>query len=225
MNELKVFSNEQFGQVRTVVDNGKVWFCGKDAAKALGYDQPHKAVSRHCRYGTKHTVPHPQAPNKTIEMSFIPEGDLYRLITHSQLPSAEKFESWVFDEVLPEIRTTGSYAQQKVSDEQLIEIARIISKCSNHNLPYVLEVLKPMLPYDFKNKVARCHISKNKPYLPDNFNAIFSEAIRNSGLSITELEKKTGVSRNSIYRYMNCGDKPTRKTLDKFKIVMNIEYL
>lgn len=57
-----------------------------DVAKALGYDQPHKAVDRHCRYGTKHTVPHPQAPDKQIEMSFIPEGDVYRLITHSKLP-------------------------------------------------------------------------------------------------------------------------------------------
>lgn len=224
MNELKVFSNEQFGRVRTVVDNGKVWFCGKDVAEALGYSLSRKAISDHCK--TKGVLKRNTLTNGgTQSMTYIDEGNLYRLITHSQLSSAEKFESWVFDEVLPEIRTTGSYAQQKVSDEQLIEIARIISKCSSHNLPYVLEVLKPMLPYDFKSKVARCHISKNKPYLPDNFNAIFSEAIRNTGLSITELEKKTGVSRNSIYRYMNCGDKPTRKTLDKLKVIVNIEYL
>ena len=151
MNELKVFSNEQFGQVRTVVDNGKVWFCGKDVAEALGYSKPRNAINAHCRYALKRGIPHPQAPNKTIEMLFVPEGDLYRLITHSQLPRAEKFESWVFDEVLPEIRTTGGYeSRPKANNEQLIQIANIIAKCPDKRLPYVIEILNPMLPSDFE---------------------------------------------------------------------------
>lgn len=118
-NELQVFTNEQFGDIRTVEENGKVLFCGKDIATALGYDQPHKAVERHCRYGMKRTVPHPQSPDKQIEMSFIPEGDVYRLIAHSKLPKAQEFESWVFDEVLPSIRKHGAYMTEQTLEDAL----------------------------------------------------------------------------------------------------------
>lgn len=118
-NELQVFTNEQFGDIRTVEENGKVLFCGKDIATALGYDQPHKAVERHCRYGMKRTVPHPQSPDKQIEMSFIPEGDVYRLIAHSKLPKAQEFESWVFDEVLPTIRKHGAYMTEQTLEDAL----------------------------------------------------------------------------------------------------------
>ena len=114
MNDLQIFENAEFGSIRTIEQNNKILFCGKDVAKALNYDQPHKAIERHCKYGMKCTVPHPQSASKTIEMIFIPEGDVYRLIAHSKLPTAEKFESWVFDEVLPSIRKHGVYAVDDV---------------------------------------------------------------------------------------------------------------
>ena len=69
--DLQIFSSEQFGKVRILEEDGKVLFNGKDIASALGYDQPHKAVARHCRYGTKRTVPHPQNPERQLEMTFI----------------------------------------------------------------------------------------------------------------------------------------------------------
>ena len=110
--QMKVFNHEQFGDVRIIEEDGKMLFCGSDVAKALGYTNPSKALSDHCRCVTKRYIPHPQAPGKKIGMTFIPEGDVYRLITHSKLPSAERFERWVFDEVLPSIRRTGGYGQQ-----------------------------------------------------------------------------------------------------------------
>ena len=116
MNEMKIFENEAFGEIRTLeTDDGKVLFCASDVASALGYSNKRDAISRHCRCVVKHDTPHPQSPDKTIEMSFIPEGDVYRLIAHSKLPNAVKFESWVFDEVLPTIRKTGSYGTQNLS--------------------------------------------------------------------------------------------------------------
>ncbi len=118
-NEIKIFEHEQFGSVRTYEENGKVFFCGTDVANALGYAKPYNAVSTHCRYTLKRGIPHPQSPNKTIEVAFIPEGDLYRLITHSKLPSAESFECWVFDEVLPSIRKYGMYATEQTIDNVL----------------------------------------------------------------------------------------------------------
>ena len=110
MHEIKIFENEEFGQIRTLVDeDGTILFCGSDVAKALGYGQPYKAIERHCRYGMKRTIPHPQNINKNIEMLFITESDVYRLIMKSKLPSAERFEKWVCEEVLPSIRKYGAY--------------------------------------------------------------------------------------------------------------------
>jgi len=108
-NGIKVFQNEQFGKVRMLDEDGKVLFNGKDVARALGFADSINALKQHCRWVVKRHLPHPQSPNKQIEMAFIPEGDVYRLITHSRLPAAEKFERWVFDEVLPTIRKQGEY--------------------------------------------------------------------------------------------------------------------
>lgn len=104
-NELKVFENEEFGKIRITLINGKEMFVGKDIAKSLGYSNPRDAISRHC----KGVVKHDNFKEGGHCISLITEGDMYRLITHSKLPSAEKFESWVFDEVLPTIRKTGGY--------------------------------------------------------------------------------------------------------------------
>ena len=124
-----LFESSEFGTIRTAEINGKIHFCGSDVAKALGYANANKAVNDHCRCITKWNTPHPQSPNKTIEMSFISEGDVYRLIVSSKLPTAQKFESWVFDEVLPSIRKQGSYTitQTKTVDpvrEKEIGLAR-----------------------------------------------------------------------------------------------------
>ena len=110
MNELvKVFENEEFGNVRIVEDGSKLLFCGSDVAKALGYSRPNEAITAHCRCTVKRSIPHPQSAEKEIDMVFISEGDIYRLVARSKLPSAEKFESWIFDELLPTIRKTGGY--------------------------------------------------------------------------------------------------------------------
>lgn len=115
-NEIQVFSNDQFGQVRTVEQNGKVFFCGKDVAEALGYSNTKDAVSRHCKQ--KGVVKRDLLTNGGRQrVVFLDEGNLYRLITHSKLPSAEQFESWVFDDVLPTLRKTGTYSVKKANEE------------------------------------------------------------------------------------------------------------
>lgn len=125
VNEIQIFTNEQFGEIRTVEENENVLFCGSDIAKALGYVRPNDAVSSHCRYTVKRSIPHPQSVDKQIEMSFIPEGDVYRLIIHSKLPSAEEFEHWVFDEVLPSIRKHGMYAIDELIENPDLGIAAL----------------------------------------------------------------------------------------------------
>lgn len=105
MQELKIFNNSEFGNIRTVEIDGKPYFVGKDVANALGYSNPRDAISRHC----KGVVKHDSFKEGGQLIALISEGDMYRLITHSKLESAERFESWVFDEVLPTIRKTGGY--------------------------------------------------------------------------------------------------------------------
>ena len=119
MTEIQTYTNAAFGSVRILYEDGKPLFCGADACKALGYKNQSKALNDHCRWVTKRYVPHPQSATKTVTMNFLPEGDLYRLITHSKLPSAEKFERWVFDEVLPAIRKSGMYGADPAELEQL----------------------------------------------------------------------------------------------------------
>ena len=115
-NMIKIFKNEEFGSLRILKDdNGRIMFCGKDVASALGYSNTKDAIKRHCRWGVKHDLPHPQSPSKTIKMIFIPEGDVYRLVAHSKLPRAAEFESWIFDKILPQINQTGGY----VSNEEM----------------------------------------------------------------------------------------------------------
>jgi len=119
MNNLQVFKNTEFGELKVLVIDGKEYFPATDCARMLGYSNPHKAVIDHCKYLTKREVPHPQNPEKTININYIPEGDLFRLIVKSKLPAAERFERWVFDEVLPTIRKHGVYATDKVIEEMI----------------------------------------------------------------------------------------------------------
>lgn len=124
VNNLQVFKNTEFGEVRTIEEDGKVLFCGSDCAKALGYQNPSRDVNRRCKYIEKRCAT--DSVGRQQETLFIPEGDLYRLITHSKLPSAEKFESWVFDEVLPTIRKHGAYMTPETLEEAILNPDTII---------------------------------------------------------------------------------------------------
>lgn len=121
MNNLQIFNSEEFGEIRTIEIDGKPYFVGTDVAKALGYSNPRKAILDHCKGVTKRDTP---TSSGVQSMSYINEGDLYRLIMKSKLPSAEKFESWVMDEVLPAIRKTGSYQKPMTVAEQIQLLAQ-----------------------------------------------------------------------------------------------------
>ena len=131
MNELQLFEHPEFGKIRTLEEDGKILFCGVDVARALGYSNPHDAISRHCkgvvkREGVSTTInQHGTITKQTTEMAFLPEGDVYRLIVRSKLPAAETFENWVFDEVLPTIRKTGSYSANLSPAELFMQQATV----------------------------------------------------------------------------------------------------
>ncbi|MGE4213810.1 MAG: phage antirepressor [Anaerotignaceae bacterium] len=191
MNELKLFESPEFGQVRTVTIEDKPYFVAKDVATALGYADTTRAIKQHCRWVVKHHIPHPQSQTKTLEVNVIPEGDIYRLVTHSGLPDAEKFESWVFDEVLPTIRKTGGYVN---NDEIFI----------NTYLPHADEQTKLMFKGQLEViKNLNTKIEQDKPKI------LFADAVSTAKTSIligelAKLLKQNGVDtdQNRLFEWL-----------------------
>lgn len=108
MNELRIFNNADFGDVRTVEKDGNIWFVGKDVAEALGYARTADAVKAHIDADDKGVCVLP-TPGGRQETTIINESGLYSLVLSSKLPSAKAFKRWITSEVIPSIRKTGSY--------------------------------------------------------------------------------------------------------------------
>lgn len=181
MNELRIFEHPKFGKIRTIVENGKTLFCGLDAANALEYKNQSDAISRHCRWVVKREVPHPQNPDKTIEMTFITEGDLCRLAAKSEMPGADEFESWIFDEVVPAVLRNGGYiaGQESMTPEELMAAALIMANKTIENqkarlssLTVENQVMKPKADYfdelvdrnlltNFRDTAKQLHMKQN----------------------------------------------------------------
>ena len=143
MNELKVFQNSEFGKLGVLTIDGKEFFPATQCAKILGYAKPADAVKKHCKGVSKIKTP----TNGGIQqLNYIPEGDLYRLIIRSKLPSAEKFERWVFDEVLPELRKAGLYGNN-------VNLEEIIAKTAT---AVVSEVMKQIVPVLNQETIREC---------------------------------------------------------------------
>ena len=119
--DLTIFNNELFGSVRTMMINEKWYFVGKDIAEALGYKDPSSTISKHCKHVEKTTIEAPCQNGNVVktQVSLIPESDVYRLIIKSKLPEAEKFEEWVMDEVLPQLRMSGVYITESATQESI----------------------------------------------------------------------------------------------------------
>ena len=163
MHDLQLFNNPRFGDVRTLTEDGNTLFCGSDVARALGYAKPQNAIAAHCKGALKRGIP---TNGGMQEMSFIPEGDLYRLITHSKLPDAEKFERWVFDEILPSIRRNGMYATPEKLAEMLL------------NPDAMIQTLQALKAEQEKRRALEAQAEADKPKV------LFSDAVSASSSSI-----------------------------------------
>lgn len=114
MNNIQLFNNDKFGEIRTIIkDDDSVWFVGNDVATALGYKVPKDAILLHCKGGVDLPLPSKTGKGGKQKTKIISEPDLYRLIFNSKLKDAIKFQDWVFEEVLPQIRKTGKYENNK----------------------------------------------------------------------------------------------------------------
>lgn len=134
MNNIKVFSNTEFGELGVMIIDGKEYFPATQCARLLGYKDTINAIKQHCKGVVKHHLP--TNGGKQL-VNYIPEGDLYRLIVSSKLPAAEKFERWVFEEVLPSIRKTGGYGN--------INLEQVIAQTATAVVSEVVKQLVPIL--------------------------------------------------------------------------------
>lgn len=181
-NEILIFNNEEFGSVRIVDIDGKTYFVGKDVANSLGYSNPRDAISRHC----KGVVKHDSFKEGGQEVALLSEGDIYRLIIKSKLSSADKFERWIFDEIIPTIRKTGGYV---ANDDLFIETY----------LPYADEETKALFRVTLNNSRKKNEIiEKQKQEIQHKENVIVG-LVNN----ITLAEKRQILNRVVRYNHAN----------------------
>lgn len=130
MNEMQIFSNPEFGQIRTVDVNGEPWFVGKDVAQTLGYAKPQNAIASHVDEDDKRVAPIQGTPGGTQEMTIINESGLYSLVLSSKLPDAKKFKRWITAEVIPSIRKHGAYMTPETLEQAILNPDIMIQLCT-----------------------------------------------------------------------------------------------
>lgn len=160
-NNLQVFNSAEFGEVRTVEISGNPYFVANDVARALGYVETAKAIRTHCKGVSEMDIPSNGGIQK---MKVIPEGDIYRLIVRSKLPSAEKFEKWVFDEVIPSIRKNGGYiaGQENLSDAELMAKAILVAQRTIEEKNKVIEQQRQKIETDKPKTIFADAVSTSK---------------------------------------------------------------
>ena len=199
MNEVMIFNNPEFGQVRTVTIDGEPWFVANDVAKALGYTNPSKATNDHCK--RSQMIWDNDSLGRQQQFKIIPVGDVYRLAARSQLPGAEKFESWIFDEVVPSVLQTGSYnaTTEQIPYSAYMEAAKVVRGCKDReerniivgilqnggfNIPVV-----DVISVD-TNRIDKVEFSED-----------FKKFMNDNGYSYRKFSEVSGLSKSTIHNY------------------------
>lgn len=215
MNELQVFNNPEFGQVRTLTIEEEPWFVGKDVAVALGYGNPRDALRKHIEDEDK-GVSQIATPSGEQPMTIINESGLYALIFGSKLESAKRFKHWVTHEVLPAIRKTGTYSvnpkARALTTDDYMKAAQLAATCRNERLPYVLGFLEQ----------AGFNIPEVTTPPPADDGPIDCTMIQKlmdaAGITQDELSRRTNICKASLSYYRRGIHKPPR---ERYQIIIN----
>ncbi|MFC4712271.1 phage antirepressor [Planococcus dechangensis] len=180
MNSLQTFSHNRFGNLEVLQAEDKIHFPANEVAKKLGYSNPSDAINRHCKKDgvVFHEVI--DSLGRTQHKKFINEGNLYRLITNSRLPEAERFEKWVFDQVLPSIRKHGAYMTPDTLQQAIL------------NPDFAIGLLNNLKDEQEKRRVAEMQIETQKPKV------LFAESVEASKTSILMRELAVLLKQNGI---------------------------
>lgn len=176
MNKIQEFFNEKFGTVRTVVIGEVVHFVASDIARALGYKNPQKAIRDHCKRVNESFIPSNGGEQKA---KVIVKSDIYRLIVRSKLESADEFESWIFDEIMPTIEKTGAYIEEGREHEMV---------------NYYFSGLSS----DLQGKIVNELIEKNK-----ELQQFYNDLMNTEGLmDINTVAKELGIGEYHLFAYL-----------------------
>lgn len=191
MNELQVFNSKEFGDIRTTEIDGKPYFVANDVAKALGYVETAKAIRTHCKGVSEMDIP---SKGGVQCMKIIPEGDIYRLIVRRKLPSAEKFEKWVFDEVIPSIHQYGAYMTEQTIEKALA------------SPDFLIQLATKLKDEQTKRKEAETEIRVKDQIIGELKPKAdyYDEILKNPGLvTITQIAKDYGMSGKKMNRILH----------------------
>ena len=179
MDNIKIFENPQFGEIRTMTQDGEPWFVGKDVAELLGYVKPQNAIAAHVDDEDKTLAPIQGGCSTGMQNTIIiNESGLYSLILSSKLPTAREFKRWVTSEVLPSIRKTGGYitGQDELSDADLMAKALLVAQRQIEQREERINALE----------------TANKKLLPD---AEYGRSLQSKhGITTTSIAKELGMS-------------------------------
>lgn len=212
-NAIKIFENEEFGQIRIIEKDGEPWFVGKDVATSLGYAKPLNALATHIDEDDSLKQGLTDNMGRMQETIFINESGLYSLVLSSKLPSAKKFKRWVTSEVLPSIRKHGAYMTPETLQAAILNPDTMIQLC---------QALKEEQE---KRKALEVKVEEDKPKVQ------FAEAVDSSPSSIlvgtlAKLITQNGVKigQNKLYEWMRQNgylisqgsrhNEPTQKAMD-----------
>lgn len=178
-NEIKVFSNEEFGSIRRIEVNGEFWLVGKDVAAVLGYSNPRKALADHVDEEDK-GVTKCDTLGGTQDMTVINESGLYSLVLSSKLPSAKKFRRWVTSEVLPSIRKHGAYMTPETLEAAIL------------NPDYLLKVATALKEETDKRKALETKVQADEPKV------LFADAVAASKSTVLVGELAKILKQNGV---------------------------
>ena len=194
MNEVRIFNNADFGDIRTVEQDGGIWFVGKDVAEALGYSNPSNAVISHVDDEDKLRTQIKYA-GQNREVSIINESGLYSPVLSSKLPSAKAFKRWITSEVIPSIRKTGSYnkpSKQPTTQQEQRAKAMLLNAQSRQCKLWLRLAETTDLP-DYKHicQQKAAEVLAGSPVLP-------MQKAEKKTLSATEIGKILGITAHKV---------------------------
>ena len=176
MNKIQEFFNEKFGTVRTITIDDVIYFVASDIARALGYKNPQKAIRDHCKRVNESFIPSNGGEQKA---KVITKSDIYRLIVRSKLESADEFESWIFDEIMPTIEKTGAYIEEGREQEMVNYYFSSLSS-------------------DLQGQIVNELIEKNK-----ELQQFYDDLMNTEGLmQINTVAKELGIGEYTLFAYL-----------------------
>lgn len=214
MNALRIFENEEFGEVRVLEINNEPWFIGRDVATILGYERTAKAILDHVEQEDKDVVPIQDSIGRMQNTAIINESGLYSLILSSKLPKSKKFKQWVTREVLPSIRRNGGYItnQENLSDSELMAKALLVAQNTINTKNKQLEEAYKKIEFDSGKVFFAESVSNSENCISINEMA---KLLKQNGVNIGE-ERFFNWLRNNKYLSITKDNwnLPTQKAMD-----------